>query len=552
MSYPILKANSTWFTPTLTTTKRNLITAINIVDSYTPSDTVTDSWDASEAQDGSIMVYLDGTVITIAGNGSGGIKANEDASWMFSDTSDIDFFNSCTAINGLEILDTSNTTNMQSMFYRCNGLTSVDVSTFDTSNVVNMSYMFAVETNGTAALTSITFGNNFVKSTVTDISFMLYGCRNLIALNIDDWDVSNVVDMRSFAKYCDNLTTFGANNLANWNLGNVVYMDEAFRNLLVMKTLAVENWDVSKVKSMYALFCANAKMFPNGLDLRNWDVGSCKYLDFVFWGCTAMKTLNCENWNVGNVETFDHFAARSKLTSFNHSGWNVGRNCKNLNALFHSYQGTEIDIRGWDTSNVEVFCQMFDGCSKLLRVHGLNELDTSNGRDFTQMFWSTTQLEEMDLSKFDTRHAVDDYLLGHNGTIGDGLSGIFAGGVHKNLKKLVLSNKFSFYGDGSLTDACSAVLPTTTSGYYYDIGGNQYTKDDIKAMENPAGTYYATFELAKEAMDSKKYISLTSMRVYHDMQNANIDTKLNTLKEELGNIEEISSEEIQALFNVSV
>ena len=259
MPYPILKSSSSWFTPTVTTITRNIITQINILDSYTPSETVIDSWDASAAQDGSIMCYVEGTVLTITCNGAGGIKTNEDASKMFSDTNDIDFFNSCIAINGLEILDTSNTTNMKGMFYRCNGLTSLDVSTFDTSNVVNMSYMFSVETNGTSALTSITFGNNFVKSSVTDISFMLYGCRNLITLDIDDWDISNVVDMRSFAKYCDKLTTFGANNLANWNLGNVIYLDEAFRNLLVMPNLAVENWNVSKVQSMYALFCANAK-----------------------------------------------------------------------------------------------------------------------------------------------------------------------------------------------------------------------------------------------------------------------------------------------------
>ena len=47
-----------------------------------------------------------------------------------------------TNINGLEYLDTSNVTNMRHMFNDCTALTSLDLSTFDTSNVTNMNSMF--------------------------------------------------------------------------------------------------------------------------------------------------------------------------------------------------------------------------------------------------------------------------------------------------------------------------------------------------------------------------------------------------------------------------
>ena len=70
MAYPILKPNSSWFTPTTSSVKRDTITTINIVDSYTPSTTPTNSWDASVAQDGSIMCYVEGTILTIAGKAS--------------------------------------------------------------------------------------------------------------------------------------------------------------------------------------------------------------------------------------------------------------------------------------------------------------------------------------------------------------------------------------------------------------------------------------------------------------------------------------------------
>lgn len=515
MSYPILKPNSAWFCPVDTSLTRATITAINIVDTYTITGAENHSWDASNTNDGSIICYITGTELTIAGNGSGKISVNTDASFIFSDINKSDFFNTCTTINGLNILDTSEAITMEGMFHGCAALIDVNVSTFDTSNVTNMSYMFSAVNTGTPmALTSINFGTNFVKSTVTNISFMLFSCSNLTTLDIDDWDISNVTDIRSFAKGGDKLTTFGANNLANWDFGNVIYMDEAFRNLLVMPNLAIENWNVSKVQTMYALFCANAKMFSD-LDLRNWNMSNCKELSFVFWGCTSLKTLNCANWDVSNVETFDHFIARTNgITNFDHSGWNVSSKCKNLNALFHTYKGTEIDVRGWDTSNVEVFTQMFESCRNLKVIHGLNELDTSGGKDFTQMFWSTTSLEEMDLSKFDTTHAIDDYPLSRNGSIGDGLSGIFAGGKHANLKKIVLTDKFSFYGDGSLSEPCSAVLPTPQSGYWYDLNKTQYTVADIKALGRHNGTYYSTLELVEEALKAKKYMSYNSLQKY--------------------------------------
>ena len=142
MATPILKPNSSWFTPTVSTVKRAIITVINIVDSYTPSTTPTDSWDASITQDGSIMCYVEGTTLTIAGNGSGKIKANADSNAVFSDAGAKDYFTKLSVINGANILDTSSATIMTRMFNQCNALTYVDVSNWDTSKVTSMRIMF--------------------------------------------------------------------------------------------------------------------------------------------------------------------------------------------------------------------------------------------------------------------------------------------------------------------------------------------------------------------------------------------------------------------------
>ena len=57
---------------------------------------------------------------------------------------------------------------MSSMFYRCSGLTSLDLSGFDTSAVTSMGYMFS----NCSSLTSLILGPNFFKApNVTSIDF---------------------------------------------------------------------------------------------------------------------------------------------------------------------------------------------------------------------------------------------------------------------------------------------------------------------------------------------------------------------------------------------
>lgn len=54
------------------------------------------------------------------------------------------------------------------MFYYCSGLTSIDLTPFDTSNVTNMSYMF----QNCGGLTSLTITSDISK--VTSYSKMFY------------------------------------------------------------------------------------------------------------------------------------------------------------------------------------------------------------------------------------------------------------------------------------------------------------------------------------------------------------------------------------------
>ena len=93
----------------------------------------------------------------------------------------------------LDLLNTSNVTNMSGMYNESNSLISFpDISKLDTSNVTDMSYMFY----GCNSLISLTDIAKWNTSNVTNISGMYNKSNSLISFpDISKLDISNVTDM---------------------------------------------------------------------------------------------------------------------------------------------------------------------------------------------------------------------------------------------------------------------------------------------------------------------------------------------------------------------
>ena len=103
-------------------------------------------------------------------------------------TSCANMFKNCGSLQYVPPLTISNKcTRLNSMFYGCNLLTSIDVSNFDTSNVTNMAFMFN-------------------------------SCKLITVLDLSNWDVSNVTSMSSMFSSCTSLTNFQAPQNINVNI----------------------------------------------------------------------------------------------------------------------------------------------------------------------------------------------------------------------------------------------------------------------------------------------------------------------------------------------
>ena len=81
---------------------------------------------------------------------------------------------------------------MNGMFYNCAGLTSLDLSGFDTSNVTDMNGMFC----DCSGLTSLDL-SGFDTSKVSDMGSMIRRCSGLTSLDLSGFDTSKVTDMGS-------------------------------------------------------------------------------------------------------------------------------------------------------------------------------------------------------------------------------------------------------------------------------------------------------------------------------------------------------------------
>lgn len=345
MSYPILAANSSWYKGTAT---RSTVTQINIVDSYTPTGSENENWNADVDNSGSIKCYRTGTVLTIAGNGSGKIAANSDSSFLFSDINKTDYFSSLTNISGSNVLDTSSVTSLSYFLYYASAITSVDFNSWDISNVTNLRGAFTQ-------------------------------CTSLISIGVESWDVSSVQNMYGLFNHCFSLPSI---DLSRWDTRNVENMAGVFQCCNNLTSVdSIKNWDTSSVTIANHVFMQCYKLTE--IELNNWDVSNITDINHMFSDCFDLKKVNINKWNTSNL--------------------------KYISAMFNDCSSlTEINLSGWDTRNLVSCSQLFERCSKLTKIIGLENWNTSNVgseenvADFYEMFYGCSSLTELDLSSFDT------------------------------------------------------------------------------------------------------------------------------------------------------
>ena len=180
-------------------------------------------------------------------------------------------------INGGVKFSVKNAINLKNMFNSCFGLTSLDLSNFDTSNVTSMSSMFE-------------------------------DCSGLTSLDLSNFDTSNVTDMEYMFKNCSGLTSL---DLSNFDTSNVKYMSDMFRGCSSLTSLDLSNFDTSNVNAGYMY-----RMFDSCIALETLDYSLTGFETNAIApdlsGCTNLKTIRLHH--VGSA-SISRFIEQAKLPS---------------------------------------------------------------------------------------------------------------------------------------------------------------------------------------------------------------------------------------------
>ena len=344
----------------------------------------------------------------------------EESFKTYAPTSLKEFFYNCKTlekISGLEYLNTTNITDMSSMFRGCSNLKSLDFTNFDTKNVSNMYFMFY----GCSTLNSLDL-TNFNTKNVSNMNGMFGDCSNLISLNITNFNTAKVTNMGNMFLGCSNLTSL---DLTNFNTAKVTDMHGMFKACSALTSLDLTNFNTAEVRDMNRMFymldesstalttiyvsdnfvTANVtngeNMFKNCTKLK----GSKKYFlldtDHTYANyTTGYFTSGCgyaEFDDATGTLTFRYKGVKPKgaykleVEAYRHQWIDLGTKVKKVvfNASFAGARPTV--CYAWFYNN-----------SNLTTIEGLEYLNTEDVTNMEYMFDGCSALESLDLSKFNT------------------------------------------------------------------------------------------------------------------------------------------------------
>ena len=131
----------------------------------------------------------------------------------------------------------------------------LDLSNFDTSKVTNMNSMFS----GMSNLTTLDL-SNFNTSKVMNMAAMFYVTSNLAMLNLSNFDTSKVTNMGGMFSVMAKLTSL---DLSNFYTSKETHMKSMFYDMRNLTSLDLSNFNTSKVTVMSAMFALPDEYAPN-------------------------------------------------------------------------------------------------------------------------------------------------------------------------------------------------------------------------------------------------------------------------------------------------
>ena len=318
----------------------------------------------------------------------------------YAPTSLFSFFKDLTeleTIKDLKYLNTANVKYMSDMFWGCQKLSSLDLSKFNTEKVTDMSGMFY----GCQKLSSLDL-SKFNTEKVTDMGNMFNGCSALTSLDLSNFNTEKVKSMMGMFFSCSALTSL---DLSNFNTANVMEMDNMFNACSALTTIyAGDKFVTTKVEDSSYMFsdCTNLKGYSDSK--TNHKYANCGTDGYFTPGCAYAEFDNATGTLTFRYKGVKPAGAYDLNVESNNLGWEAQKgNIKKVvfDASFANARPTSC-------------CRWFADCLYLTEIEGIENLNTQNVTDMSEMFTCCYALTSLDVSNFNTEKVTNmtDMFLG--------------------------------------------------------------------------------------------------------------------------------------------
>ena len=298
-------------------------------------------------------------------------------------------------ITGLEYLNTANVTDMSSLFDHCQKLTSLDVTHFNTAKVTNMYKMFR-----SCGLTSLDL-SNFNTAKVTNMELMFSGCSNLKTIYASDkFITAAVTESENMFSYCGSLS------------GDIDWSDKAVDKTYAKidggyfrdKAYANRPW-VKYADGTLTFRCGYKKILGeneyelnSGEEKPKWYTHNSKISKVVFEASFAnARPTSCYAW-------FQDFIKLKQIEGIENLNT---ENVTDMSDMFRFCSSlTSLDVTHFNTGNVTSMADMFSSCPRLAELD-VTHFNTANVKDMSDMFASCSGLISLDVTNFNTANVTD-------------------------------------------------------------------------------------------------------------------------------------------------
>lgn len=236
-----------------------------------------------------------------------------------------------------------------------------------------------------------------ISDSVTNVIFGLAADYSAIADNYVGTLVDVEQDVPVYSYYVENGGTYTVYFLANDDIFLPRDSSNLFADMDKLASVDTYNLNTSRTENMAGLF-NDCDVLTEVSGTENWNTAKVTVLDDAFNYCVVLPELDVTGWDVSNVVSsermFNRNYALSSLPGIDQ--WVMSSNKSAQNMFHRCFALTYLDASTWDLSSMVNMRDMFSRCTALKQVAGMGEWHTNKLESTWDMFARCSSLETLE------------------------------------------------------------------------------------------------------------------------------------------------------------